>query len=102
MKNKLIPDSVRENYRMFSGPDTATRHVFPEHRRSGRTTALALHYIATAMLQTGKPVKINDHVNHRKAHESCFRMVQDIIRKLELKCFIFNRRDLILTYDVFE
>jgi len=55
MKNKMVSDKQREDYKKGSGQS------FPENKCSGRTIGYALMAIATAMREPGKWVEIWDH-----------------------------------------
>lgn len=58
---------------------------YPGDRRTGRTTALALKYIAEAIGKPSVRIYLRDHVDTKQASDHLARKVQDIVRELRLK-----------------
>lgn len=74
-----------------------------ENRRSGRTTSNILLTIGTAMNSPEIPVVITDHFHgstEPKRFAYMFPMLQDILNKLELEGFFFNRSEGTLTFSL--
>lgn len=55
------------------------------HRRTGRTTAIALRLISDAIRMPDTPLDIRDHWDDPRAHEVLARLVLDTLAKLELR-----------------
>lgn len=67
-------------------------------RRTGRSTAMALSYIAQAMKTPGVPVYVHDHWDSSAAHTLLLRRVEDVIERLELKHFKIVYTDLYIQF----
>lgn len=65
-----------------------TGTYFPEARRTGRTTALALGYISQAIRKPHQWIDVRDHEDTRCQHESLTRLCTEMIWKLGLEHFI--------------
>jgi hypothetical protein len=105
MKNRLVSDEQRIEYKHIEG------HDFSERRKSGRTLGIAFSTIGSAMEKPGEPISVVDHYGGTTIHESdradenLMRMILGIINTLNLKCFRIERPDYHtyhLVYDVFE
>jgi len=96
MKNKLISDEKREEYKLLYG------YSFPEERRSGRSTGLALRFIGEAMSNPGKKVELYDH-HHKGSYFFMIDLIKSILNKLELLHFEILREDTrsYLIYSIF-
>lgn len=68
----------------------ATGRYFPQERRTGRTTVLALQYIAQAMQQPHEPVYVKDHYVSENANRCLIHTMQDMVDKLGLDFFVFS------------
>lgn len=55
------------------------------HRRTGRTTAIALRLISDAIRMPDTPLDIRDHWDDNRAHEILARLIVDTLAKLELR-----------------
>ena len=84
MKNKLIPDGIRKDFELTSG------HKFPEERRSGRSTVLALKFITKALSYPGLWIEIVDHYPGKRADQTLLHMVQHRVKQLGLKYVVFK------------
>lgn len=76
-------------------PEWVARYVlekgeYPGERFTGRSTALALRVIAEAIENPGKKVLIRDHVNLHRANNHLRGTVQEFVRKLGLRHFVFT------------
>lgn len=61
MKNKLVSDEIREQFKQMNGYD------YPERRCCGKSTGEALEAIGIAMQNSGEwyPINVNDkHIKH--------------------------------------
>lgn len=81
MFNKLISRGHRAAYH----PDR-----YDENRCSGRSTALALDYIAMALQNSGTWYKVEDHHGTTLANDHLFALVRATVHKLDLKHFEFK------------
>ena len=63
----------------------ATGDYFDPKRGSGRSTALALHYISNAIEHPRAPIRIKDHRDSCEADRKLAEIVKMMILKLELK-----------------
>lgn len=80
--NKLNPLHTPE---MIVDAIINTGEYFDPKRGSGRSTALALHYISKAIEIPRTPIRIKDHHDSREADRTLAEIVKMMIRKLELK-----------------
>ena len=71
-------------------------------RRTGRSTAQALFYIATALNHPGIDIYIIDHADTYSAHRSLQKTIHSIVAKLDLQGFMFNFQEVTFKFNVFE
>ena len=72
---------------------STTGEYFDPKRGSGRSTALALHYISNAIERPLTPIIIKDHIDSGDAHRRLAEIVKMMIFKLELKhMYVWDRR----------
>ena len=64
---------------------STTGEYFDPKRGSGRSTALALHYISNAIERPLTPIRIKDHHDSVQADSQLAEIVKMMIFKLELK-----------------
>ncbi len=64
---------------------STTGEYFDSKRGSGRSTALALHYISDAIGHPRVPIRIKDHHDSVQADRQLAEIVKMMISKLELK-----------------
>lgn len=67
-------------------------------RATGRSTGLALKYIAEAYNNIGQPVKIVDHHLSQNANKNLMALVRDMISALGLSGWTFDWVNVQLTY----
>ena len=94
-RNKLFPQIAQSE----------PKRIFPtakELRGTGKTTALALHYLGRALRFPGIEISVRDHTDTPAAHASCFHAAREMATKLELRYLTFNRAKLTVRYDVLE
>lgn len=71
----------------------ATGDYFDPKRGSGRSTALALHYISNAIEHPRAPIRIKDHHDSVQADRLLAENVKMMIFKLDLKhMYVWDRR----------
>lgn len=81
-----------------------TGEYFDQNRRTGRSTALALKYIADAISNPYKPIRIVDHAQPNGMPATCemnrhlARMVFDIVRHLRYEHMLCNCNECTLTF----
>lgn len=76
---------------------------FNKHsRQSGRSTAIAFHTIANAMMNPGLPTAIVDHHESAKANKLLMNTIVTMVRDLRLKGFTFDKKKLTVEYNIFE
>ena len=80
--SKLNPLHTPE---MIAQVISATGEYFDPKRGSGRSTALALRYISTAIERPREPIRIKDHHDSAQADRHLAEIVKMMIFKLELK-----------------
>lgn len=80
--SKLNPLHTPE---MIAQVISTTGEYFDPKRGSGRSTALALHYISNAIKHPLTPIIINDHHDSVQADRQLAEIVKMMIFKLELK-----------------
>ena len=80
--SKLNPLHTPE---MIAQVISATGEYFDPKRCSGRSTALALHYISNAIERPLTPIRIKDHHDSVQADRQLAEIVKIMIFKLELK-----------------
>jgi len=61
------------------------------NRQTGRSTALALYYIARAIENPGSEIVVRDHHDSDAAHELLRDRIREIIHKLGLQGFTFSQ-----------
>lgn len=94
--NQLITTAQRIEYLNAEG------YSFPEHRNSGRSTALALSLLGEAMKNPGCLVRVRDHIGSTIAHEMLLHTMIGIAQTLELRFLSFSKADLTVSYDVYK
>lgn len=70
-------------------------------RGLGKSTGVALASIGAAMIKPHQPIKITESVschNNYMMDRHLMNMVADIIHKLDLKCFVFDKVNNTITY----
>lgn len=70
----------------------------PQERRTGRSTALALKYIAEAIENPRQPVQIRDHHDVLRAHRDLFERVREMVRQLGLEHMVFREHGNTVTF----
>jgi hypothetical protein len=80
--SKLNPLHTPE---MIAQVISTTGEYFDPKRGSGRSTALALHYISDAIELPRAPIRIKDHYDSAQADRHLAETVKMMIFKLELK-----------------
>lgn len=70
-----------------------------EYRRTGKTTALALRVINDAMMRPNTEIRVKDHFDSRKADQMLLERCAEMVDKLDLVGFHFNRTDRTLRFD---
>ena len=80
--SKLNPLHTPE---MIAQVISTTGEYFDPKRGSGRSTALALHYISNAIEHPRAPIRIKDHHDSLEADRKLAESVKKMILKLELK-----------------
>ena len=96
--SKLNPLHTPE---MFARVISATGEYFDPKRRSGRSTALALHYISDAIEHPRAPIRIKDHHDSVQADRQLAEIVEMMIIKLELKhMYVWNKYENTLKFYV--
>ena len=95
--NKLISTQQRVEHLLNTG------NPINEARRSGRSTALALHFISKAMLTPGLVVQIVDHYDNTQVHQMLGMYIAKSIQDLKLEHFCVDYKKLkpTITYEVF-
>ena len=79
----------------------ATGDYFDPKWGSGRSTALALHYISNAIEHPRAPIRIKDHHDSREADRKLAEIVEMMILKLELKhMYVWDEYDNALKFYV--
>ncbi len=73
-----------------------------QDRRSGRSTGLALIAIGQALTHPGEEIRIKDHYDSREADELLMRTTFDLVSKLELEGFTFNKAYKFIRFDLLE
>lgn len=91
MKNRLLPESTL----IKVGPD-----VDPD-RCTGRTTALALGYLATALGNHGMWVTVRDHHDHHGSHRGAYRIAHDVAQNLGLRFMEWRPQSLEFRSNIF-
>lgn len=64
-----------------------TSGAYPGERRTGRSTAAALEYVARAIRVPGLKIALWDHFDSMIAHECQRRAVEEIISRLDFRAF---------------
>ena len=77
----------------------ALEDLIVNRRRTGKSTALAFKAISEAMENPLQPVKIKDHIDRYPANKLLLERTNNIIEKVGLKGFIFNKAENTITYD---
>jgi hypothetical protein len=73
-------------------PDSAMLQLMiSDNRCTGKSTAIALETIANAIKQPFTPITIRDHFPSTQADEHLAHMIEQIVRRLELKMMTFKR-----------
>ena len=67
-----------------------TGEYFDPDRCTGRSTVLALNFLAQAIRQPERPVKIVDHHGTRYANEELRRIMQDMVIRLGFMHMVFT------------
>lgn len=83
MNHPLHSADFIERYRDFAGEPL-------QERRTGRSTALALKYIAEAIQNPRKPVQIKDHHDSALAHRRLFQVTREMVKRLDLQNMVFH------------
>jgi len=80
----------------------AIKEGLPEYeankRMRGRSTAMALRAISEAMLNPGRPIKIEDHLNLYVAQELVYGVVKEALENLGLECFVIDHENMTIKY----
>lgn len=71
-------------------------------RRTGKSTALALRYIADAIENPSKPIKIIDHTDIHTANVLLFNNIVTMLNDLNLQYIEFNNKNLTITFNLYE
>jgi hypothetical protein len=88
--SKLNPLHTPE---MIAQVISTTGEYFDPKRGSGRSTALALHYISDAIELPRAPIRIKDHYDSAQADRLLAENVKMMIFKLELKhMYVWDRQ----------
>ena len=98
MKNKLISDEKRKQYKEINGD------VYPEDRCSGKSTGKALETIGKSMRNPRCHILIRDHQGTIESDRFLRKLILSILITLKLKHFdvIRTYSDYYLVYNVFE
>lgn len=70
----------------------------PGLRMTGRSTALALHYLSVAIRNRGVPIKAVDHHPGSKAQEHLIYKMRDMAHMLGLQHLTFDRNSGTVTF----
>jgi hypothetical protein len=71
-------------------------------RGTGRSTVLALRYVARALSEPGKVITIFDHYPTRAADRMLMDMCKDVCARMELEGFVFNAARVTITFKGYE
>ena len=67
-------------------------HVIYQHRRSGKSTMLAMMTLGEAMYEPHVWHQITDHHKTYEANRMLGAMIQGIVKRLELEGFVFQQK----------
>jgi hypothetical protein len=67
-------------------------------RMRGRSTAMALRTISEAMLNPGRAIKIEDHINLHASRERLYEVVKEALENLGLECFVIDHGNMTIKY----
>lgn len=70
-----------------------------ELRGTGRSTALALHYLALAIRDPGHPVTVKDHHDTRASDGHLLSRMTGLAMMMGLQFLVFDSTRLTVTYD---
>ena len=78
------------------------RSLILDNRRSGKTTAHALYFIAIALKYPGAEVNLYDHIPSNSGLKALYDIIERSIEKLEFKGFELNKTKGTLKFRLFK